>query len=257
MVESPLKYKGDDLRIVSLMTNVIPKNAKKICSPFLGGGSLELTLANRGKKIFAYTDDLELLEFWQCLSEEPKRVADLASAMRSDFYQVLFKDPVLYNALRDARKDPEDRCLRAALFFALNMTNDSRSVATGKRAPNYKRKFNELVIVKLRGVPTKNIKFLQNDSFSDIARLHKEHLLYCRVPNIIPYTFLDDPEYDEEIGWEELNSVLQGRGNWILYCNNHARIRKAFSNDSLHFVNEEYKLTDDEKAKEVIIVRRS
>tara|TARA_E500000305_G_C3967679_1_gene210373 strand:- start:202 stop:975 length:774 start_codon:yes stop_codon:yes gene_type:complete len=257
MIQSPLKYKGDDPRIVSLMNGIIPKDVKKICSPFLAGGSLELSLAHEGKKVFAYTSDEELLEFWQCLSEEPDRVVGLASAMRTDFYDVLFKDPMLYNAMRDSRRSPEDKYLRAALFFALNLTNSSRSVATGTRAADYKNKFSEVAMLKLRRASDNSVIFLKSREFCDIAKIHSNHLLYCRVPHIVPYPSFEDPEYEEQPGWNELKAALQDRDNWILFCNNHSRVRSEFAKDEFHFVDKNYKLTDDEKSKEIIIVRRT
>ena len=130
-------------------------------------------------------------------------------------------------------------------------------MATGSRAEDYKYKFNDLTILKLRGVSTKNITFLKGSGFENIAKMHAGHLLYCRVPHIVPYPFLEDPEYDESVGWSQLRNALQDRDNWILYCNNHSRIRKEFAKDKFYFVDENYKITDDEKAKEVIIVRHS
>ena len=257
MIQSPLKYKGDDPRIVPLMSDLIPKNIKKVCSPFLGGGSLELSLAHMGKKVFAYTHDEELLEFWQNLSTDPDRVIGLASAMRTDFYDTLFRDPMLYNAMRDSRRAPEDGCLRAALFFALNLTNDSETVSTGTRATNYRDKFNDVAMLKLRRASSNSVTFLKGDRFTNIAKMHSSHLLYCRLPLIVPYPSFEDLEYSSHPGWEELSITLQNRDNWILFCNNHAKIRKEFAKDEIYFVDKNYKLTDDQKSKEIIIVRRT
>ena len=52
--KSPLRYPGGKTRAASNILQYIPKNTKTICSPFLGGGSLELMCANNGMMVKAY-----------------------------------------------------------------------------------------------------------------------------------------------------------------------------------------------------------
>ena len=73
---SPLRYPGGKSRAVELITKqyIIPNLPKeqKICSPFFGGGSIELHLANNGHKVTGYDDFGPLVDFWKIVQKDPK-----------------------------------------------------------------------------------------------------------------------------------------------------------------------------------------
>ena len=48
IVKSPLRYPGVKSRAVKIISKYIPKGTTEICSPFFGGGSLELFCAQNG-----------------------------------------------------------------------------------------------------------------------------------------------------------------------------------------------------------------
>ena len=52
MLRSVLRYPGGKSRGVDILLQYIPKNIRKMCSPFFGGGSLEITCSNMGMQIF-------------------------------------------------------------------------------------------------------------------------------------------------------------------------------------------------------------
>lgn len=53
MTRSPLRYPGGRSRAVKHIIPLIPKRTKRIASPFLGGGSVELACADLGMKVWA------------------------------------------------------------------------------------------------------------------------------------------------------------------------------------------------------------
>ena len=63
-MKSPLRYPGGKTRAIKHLLPHIPEG--DICSPFLGGGSLELLLAE-DRKVYAYDAFYPLYNFWNCL----------------------------------------------------------------------------------------------------------------------------------------------------------------------------------------------
>ena len=75
-IRSPLRYPGGKSRAVSQMLNeYFPKKLPTLCSPFLGGGSIELALANRGTRVYAYDAFEPLVIFWQVLLKDASNLA--------------------------------------------------------------------------------------------------------------------------------------------------------------------------------------
>jgi DNA adenine methylase len=64
-VKSPLRYPGGKSRAAVYIIDNYIKTPKTVCSPFVGGGSIELELANRGTRVFCYDNFEPLVVFWQ------------------------------------------------------------------------------------------------------------------------------------------------------------------------------------------------
>src|SRR5437870_13400817 len=71
---SPLRYPGGKNRAIKAIFSFIPENETKLCSPFLGGGSIELACTSamevHGSDIFE-----PLIAFWKALLEQPEQLA--------------------------------------------------------------------------------------------------------------------------------------------------------------------------------------
>ena len=63
-MKSPLRYPGGKTRAIKHLLPHIPEG--DICAPFMGGGSLELKLAD-DRKVYAYDAFYPLYNFWNCL----------------------------------------------------------------------------------------------------------------------------------------------------------------------------------------------
>ncbi|WP_336277072.1 DNA adenine methylase [Bartonella sp. CB178] len=59
------------------------KKQKTLCSPFVGGGSVGLTLAKKGTKIYAYDNFEPLVIFWQMLPKDALALAEKVSEYES------------------------------------------------------------------------------------------------------------------------------------------------------------------------------
>jgi DNA adenine methylase len=84
MFKTPLRYPGGKTRGVKQILEWIPSNCEEFCSPFLGGGSLEVAYAqaNPDCKVHAYDVYVPLVWFWQALLTDPALLAKEADKLR-------------------------------------------------------------------------------------------------------------------------------------------------------------------------------
>ena len=76
---SPLRYPGGKTKAIGLITQYLPDvMPKKIVSPFLGGGSLEIAWANNLDVDEVVCGDVfhPLVIFWNYILSDPNKLAD-------------------------------------------------------------------------------------------------------------------------------------------------------------------------------------
>ena len=137
---SPLRYPGGKSRAVELITEefIIPNLSKrqKICSPFFGGGSIELHLANNGHKVAGYDDFGPLVDFWKMIQKDSKKLVKTISNYKK-LSNPAFKK--LQIQFREKGKS-YSQIKRAALFYVLNRTSYSGTTLSGGMAVDKQKK---------------------------------------------------------------------------------------------------------------------
>ena len=73
---SPLRYGGGKSLATGLIIEHFPKDIKRIISPFIGGGSVEIAAAKIGLKVKAFDIFDILVNFWQVCLKEPQKLYD-------------------------------------------------------------------------------------------------------------------------------------------------------------------------------------
>ena len=75
-IGSPLRYAGGKSLAVGFVTELLPDSVNKVISPFLGGGSVEIALANElGLEVVAYDVFDILCTYWQVQLSNPEVLA--------------------------------------------------------------------------------------------------------------------------------------------------------------------------------------
>lgn len=120
---SPLRYPGGKTRAVDLIHSLIPQNIKSICSPFLGGGSIELACSTR-MEVFGYDVFSPLVDFWQIIIADPHKLA----AHIQPFFP-LTRD-AFYELQKTYMQFPS-QLERAAAFYVLNRSSFSGTTLSG------------------------------------------------------------------------------------------------------------------------------
>ncbi len=120
-MKTPLRYPGGKSRAVNALMEYVPDDCGELCSPFLGGGSFELALAQRDIKIHGYDAFKPIVWFWQALLKDPARLAQLADSTKTKRPRKYMYQGKEYKARGLLKKDFER--FRDEVRFALKMNH--------------------------------------------------------------------------------------------------------------------------------------
>jgi site-specific DNA-adenine methylase len=83
MPKSPLRYPGGKSRAIDVIMPYIRNlDCGELCSPFLGGGSLELACAAEGMTVHGYDINQPLVWFWQAWLQDPDLLLEYVERYR-------------------------------------------------------------------------------------------------------------------------------------------------------------------------------
>ena len=187
---SPLRYPGGKTKAIGLITQYLPDNLpKKILSPFIGGGSLEIAWANNldvdeviGCDIFH-----PLVNYWQWQLAEPDKLADelekfeLGDLKYREYKQILkdwYEDPKTY-PLTD---------LQSAAYFYYNMQLSYGPMFLGWTSPGKPttKQDYERIIKRVREFRCPKLK-VELMSFQDSLEKYQDHFVYADPPYLLGY----------------------------------------------------------------------
>ena len=244
--KSPLRYPGGKFRAVKTIQSYIPKGTKELVSPFLGGGSLELSCAAEGMIVYGADAFEPLITFWEQAIENPvslsERVRRYHPLTRAKFYDLqknfnIFKDPVE----------------RAAIFFTLNRSSFSGTTLSGGMSPNHPR-FNRRAIDRLRDFRVRNFK-VQWADYRETIKQYPEKLLYLDPPYANGEKLYGARgDMHQGFNHEELADVLKRRSGWILSYNDDEEIVKLYSGYDILNPRWTYGMSNDKRSNEILIV---
>ncbi len=172
-VKSPLRYPGGKSRAAKEIFDLLPVELDSLCSPFVGGGSLELVCAQRGIKVKAYDTFEPLVNFWRVLLEDApglaRRARKYLPLSRTQFY-----------ALQKQYAGLKDRRHLAAAFYVLNRSSFSGTTLSGGMSPKHPR-FTESGLERLANFAIDCFQVERAD-FKDSIPKHKSDFLYLDPP---------------------------------------------------------------------------
>jgi len=243
---SPLRYPGGKSRAINIICSFIPAETKEICSPFFGGGSIEIACADMGIKVHGYDIFSPLVDFWQCLLEDSSRLSNIVKN-----YFPLSWDR--FYELQKIQGKVDDIWERAAIFYVLNRSSYSGATLSGGMSPGHER-FTISSIQRLRDFKTDNISIKKND-FTESILQHKNTLLYLDPPYLIESKIYGEKGSTHR-GFDHpaLNVLLKKRDKWILSYNNCPEILEAYMDYTVLFPNWKYGMSNDKNSKEVLIL---
>lgn len=242
---SLLRYPGGKTRAVEAITAYFPRIIDSICSPFFGGGSIEIYMAAKGVKVLGYDAFNPLVEFWQCVQASSTKLADKVKEYfpleKDRFYELQKKQHTLKTKLD-----------RAAAYYVLNRSSFSGSTLSGGMSPGHPR-FTLTSIERIRRFRNPNFQ-VEQMSFEASIKLNQKNFLYLDPPYLIESSLYGkNGDAHKNFDHELLASMLHRRANWILSYNDCEQIRALYADFNTITPSWKYGMSANKTSKEVLI----
>jgi DNA adenine methylase len=244
---SPLRYPGGKNRAVKAIYACIPEGETKLCSPFFGGGSVELACSTRmqvnGSDIFE-----PLVAFWRVLLRNSELLADRARKYypmtRTEFY-----------SLQKRFTHLTDEVEQAAAFFVLNRCSFSGTTLSGGMSPDHPR-FTESAIERVRSFKADNVQVERAD-YREVIPKNDDAFLYLDPPYLNGQA-LYGMRGDTHKGFDHraLAEMLHKRDRWIMSYNDCDEIRKLYKRNLILSIDWVYGMSKNKESNEVLILSR-
>lgn len=245
---SPLRYAGGKSLAVGLVVERIPDHVKRIVSPFLGGGSVEIACANElGLDVLAYDVFDILCAYWQVQVKAPQALAKRMRAFpptRETFAQV--KTRLKQYWKEGKRLGKYD--LAAHYYFNSNTSYGPHFLGWPSdmylNEPRYSKMVEKSAAFR---APTLEVECA---SFEDVIPQHRREFLYCDPPYYLEegktfigmYPHRNFPIHHNGFQHEVLRDLLLShRGGFILSYNDCPTIRNWYKD--CHIISPKWQYT--------------
>ena len=245
-IKSPLRYPGGKSKAVKQILNFLPEGLDTLCSPFLGGGSVELTCASEfGVKVYGYDAFKPVADFWQELLENPSALADKIRK----YHPLRHAD---FHAFQNEYKDLKDRLSLAAIFYILNRASFSGTTFSGGMSPGHPR-FTKEGIERLADFRV-GAFVVGHADFKDSIAQHDNDFLYLDPPYANGKN-LYGMKGDHHSGFDHdgLASILKKRERWLLSYNDCPMIRDLYNDFKIITIKWSYSMSVNKKSSEILI----
>ena len=251
-MKSPLRYPGGKSRAAKIIMKYFPK-IDEMCSPFMGGGSIEIACAEKGIRVHAYDIFEPLNCFWEYLLKDADalyaEVEKLHPMTRDQFYEY-----------QKTNANMPDSIERAAMFYALNRSSFSGSTLSGGWSPQHPR-FNKSNMETLRNLKLPNLTVEHLDCLEAIKK-HKDLFLYLDPPYLLEQQNQNklygvQGSTHQGFNHQGLFDLLKDRDNWIMSYNNGAEIMEMYKDFKIIEPQWAYGMSKDKKAKEALIFSKN
>lgn len=248
ILKSPLRYPGGKSRAVKQILNLLPPDLTRLCSPFVGGGSVELALAANGVEVYAYDAFSPLVNFWKVLLADAPNLARLVREhypmRKTTFY-----------ALQKRRLNSKGDEQSAAVFFALNRSSFSGTTLSGGMSPGHPR-FTDASIAKLAKFKVDGFH-VERDDFKQSIRRHPQDFLYLDPPYCISCNLYGKRgDHHRDFDHAGLAELLHKRDGWLLSYNDCDAVRDLYNGYRFLSPRWTYGMNASKASNEVFILSR-
>ena len=233
---APIKYAGGKSLAVGHIIKHIPNDIKKVVSPFLGGGSIEIAISNElGIPVIGYDIFEILINFWdQFINNKNELVENLKKIKPTkENYNKIKKDLKLYWL---NKKEMERNELAWKYYFNHNLSYGPGFLGWMSSIYSNENKYN-LMIERLSKKKNKNIKVFVSD-FSKSIPKHQNDFLYLDPPYYLGgssklfkgiYPMRNIPIHHKGFNHKKLCELLKKhKGGFILSYNDCKEIREFY-----------------------------
>lgn len=247
---SLLRYPGGKSRAVHLLAQYIPPTITEMVSPFLGGASFELAVADHLQiPVYGYDVFTPLTDFWQ-IATNPRYLPALVEQVKA--LHPLSKEQ--FYELQETYDSLPTKVARAAAFYVLNRASFSGSTASGGMSPGHTR-FTPSQIAKLQAFKAPHLH-VKKQSFEQTLKQHPTELMYLDPPYYIKSCLYGDKgdthRNFDHAGLAKL--LLQRKGPWLLSYNDCPEIRQLYEGRPFTTPVWVYGMSANKASKEILIM---
>lgn len=249
-MRSPLRYPGGKHRATKHIIPFFPKDVSNIVSPFFGGGSVEIKLAELGKQVEGFDLFKPLVLFWNAVKDDKESLIEKCQQLQSDMDKDKFRK--YQSELRN--NTPKNDLDTAAIYFSLNRSSFSGTVLSGGYSPQHPR-FNIASIQRISEMDMKNIT-VKYGSFVDSISDNADKFLYCDPPYLLKNSHLygNIGDLHKDFDHLKLKELLTSRKNWLLSYNDCEEIREMYRGYEIVSPKWKYGMSSDKDSREVLII---
>ncbi len=234
--KSPLRYGGGKSLAVGLIIEHFPNDIKRLVSPFLGGGSVELASAlELGLEVRAFDIFDILVNFWQVLLENPLKLYEELQKLEpsKETYQELKKELKLHYE----KKLKLDRLsLARDYYFNFNLSYGPGFLGWMSKIYEDKNRYLS-ALEKIKNFRAKSFT-VECESFEKVFKRYTSDFFYCDPPYFLEgdskmfrgiYPMRNFPIHHKGFKHELLAQCLKNhKGRFILSYNDCEFVRETY-----------------------------
>jgi DNA adenine methylase len=270
-MKTPIRYAGGKSKAIKIIGPLLERE-KKIVSPFIGGGSLEVHWASKGIEVIGYDLFDALVNFWNTLltnkdelvnklktinptPEEYNRIKDILLSWENT--QEMLKDWKTDHYKRDDIITLDDVTAAAYYYFNHNTSYGPGYLGWGSSVYLKQDKWDGM-IKKIQdfNLPTMSVK---QSSFEEVIKKHTNDTLYLDPPYFLEkdkdnkmftgiYPMRNIPIHHDGFNHELLRDLLKKhKGTFVLSYNNCETIREYYKDFEQQFPVWNYSMGNGEK----------
>ena len=252
--KSPLRYAGGKSLAVCKIIERFPNNLKKMASPFIGGGSVEIACANElNLKVTAYDVFDILVNYWQVQLKSPLALyKELVKIDNTDTVYRKRKEELKKHWKKETKLEPLK--LAALYYFNHNLSYGPGFLGWMSKIYREKKRYINM-LEKLKNFRCPNLKVKRAD-FEKAILKHNEDFLYLDPPYYLEgnskmfrgiYPQRNFPVHHSNFNHRLLRDLLlKHKGKFVLSYNDCPEIRKLYKGFDIEEVKWQYTLGQGE-----------
>jgi len=246
---SPIPYPGGKQWAFEMILPYIPESAVEtgVVSPFLGGGAMEINLANHDVPIYGYDVDVALINFWNFWIRDKKTVIEtarnyIATLPREELKEhfdlihspghlhslegaslyFLLRRAACFGIMSSSMLKPYEFCKIRKDFIVVEFRQRG-----SRESKHRKRSIRRLFPEHIWNSKYYNMK-VNLSSFEKSLNIHKDAFAFIDPPYVSTRNDIYKQGYNS-IDHFHLYNLLKNRENWILTYGDHPIIRSIYS----------------------------
>lgn len=243
--KSPLRYGGGKSLAVGLILEQIPSDTKRLISPFIGGGSVELScVLELGIEVLAFDIFDILVNFWQVLCKNPEALYNELVKLEptKEVYEDIKNELKLF--WNERHKNPNNTpqinldslTLARDYYFNFNLSYGPGFLGWMSKIYEDKKRYTK-ALEKIKNFNTNNLK-VEQASFEMVFEKYPNDFFYCDPPYFLEgnskmfkgiYPMRNFPIHHNNFDHKLLSECLKNhKGKFVLSYNDCEFVREIY-----------------------------